>query len=133
MASHSLAGMLLPRRGRRTGKLVGRSMGVNGVAAGGSSLTSPSSAGSCLDEAAGTGREGGGWGGREEDTEDVRGRLLLERCSGSGSCRRLRLRAGDDSREAGGDGGSSAGSGALTSPSIYGEKRVNEENERDIG
>ena len=109
-------------------------MGEKAGAAGGSSLTSPSSVGSCLEEeeGTGTGRDGGSDGRENEETEELRCRLLLELCSGSGSCRRLWPGAGDDSRDAGGDGGSSAGSGALTRPRIY-EERVNGRYGRDGG
>ena len=88
-------------------------------------MTSPSSEGSCLDEdAIGTGRDGG-WGRDEEEEEDVRGFLVY--CgSESGSCRRFAGGAGEDSREAGGEGGSSEGSGWLCGPRIYG-KRVNDD------
>ena len=65
-------------------------MGEKAGAAGGSSLTSPSSVGSCLEEEGrGTGRDGGSDGRENEETEELRCRLLLELCSGSGSCRRL--------------------------------------------
>ena len=56
---------------------------------------------------------------------DVGGSLVY--CgSESGSCRRFAGRAGEDSREAGGEGGSSEGSGWLCGPRIYG-KRVNDD------
>lgn len=92
-------------------------MGVKLRLSKGSSLTSPSSEGSCLDEEGiGTGLEGS-CGRDVEEEEDVRG-FLLRGGSESGSCRRLVLRAGDDSREAGGEGGSSKGSGWLCGPRI---------------
>ena len=92
-------------------------MGVKPRVSEGSSLTSPSSEGSCLDEEGiGTGREGS-WGRDVEEEEDVRGFLWCDD-SESGSCRRLVPGAGEDSREVGGEGGSSKGSGWLCGPRI---------------
>lgn len=76
--SHSAAAGF-SRRGRRAGKLVEKVTGENARLddAGGSSLSSPSSEGSCLAVRRGVGR-GGRWCGREEaaeEMEEVRGRL----------------------------------------------------------